>query len=332
VTLLYRALRPLLFRLDAERAHRWLLGLAARLGRWFVGRRQQRTLQGVGVAAGLIKDPKHLPAAALLGADFAEVGTLTRYVQAGNRPPRLFRLPRDRAIVNRMGFNNPGYHAALATLLRDRSPLSVGINLGKGKRTPNRALYAELAEGVQLFARVADFFVINVSSPNTPGLRALLAPEVLDDVLRRLRTVADRAARFWGRPHLPLLLKLHPDLGEAEQALLSWLPNAAIDGVVAVNTTVARGGLQSADAHVDAAGDGGLSGAPLAASRDRLVRAVRTHLGPERMIIAAGGIDSAAQARAAWTAGADVLEVYTGLIYAGPGLVRRLRRLSRAQA
>lgn len=331
---IYGWLRRLLFILPAEFVHRLVVaalrtlhGNLPRLGRTTAAPQAPR---GVGLAAGFIKSPRDLPAAHGLGFDFVEAGTLTRYPQDGNPAPRLFRLPADRAILNRMGFNNPGLHAAEG-MLRRRPDILLGINIGKGKRTPSAGLEAELAEAVALLTPYADFFVVNLSSPNTPGLRALLDPALLDGVLLRLANAREVAARFWRRPAPKLLLKLHPDLDAAAwRDMLSWLPAAAIDGVVFGNTTVGRGGLQTPGDVVAALGAGGVSGEPLWAGLTERLRAIRAALPADRLLIAAGGIDRPDRMRAALAAGADAVEIYSALIYEGPSVVGRLQRVSAA--
>lgn len=323
---LYAVVRRLLFLLPAEFAHRAVIAVLRRLPRpEAASRAAPAAIRGVGLAAGFIKDPADLAAVERVGFDFAEVGTLTRYAQDGNSKPRLFRLPDDRALVNRMGFNNPGLHAAERALRRPSS-LVVGVNVGKGKRTPARRLETELAEAVALLTPYADFFVVNLSSPNTPGLRALLDPALLGGVLDRLGEARRTAARFWGRPMPPLLLKLHLDLDpEAWRAMLSWLPSAAIDGVVVSNTTVSRDGLSSSAEAVGACGAGGLSGNPLWPRLERALPEIRAVLPAGRILIAAGGIDSPARGRRAQALGANAIEIYTGFIYGGPPLVAQLR-------
>jgi dihydroorotate dehydrogenase len=327
---IYAPLRRLLFLLPAEFVHRFSVGV---LRCFFRALRRTprigeapRLPRGIGLAAGFVKHPRDLAVAAGLGFDFVEAGTLTRYPQGGNPQPRLFRLPLDRAILNRMGFNNPGIHAADASLRR-RPGIVTGINIGKGKRTPAVALEAELREAVALLTPAADFFVVNLSSPNTPGLRALLEPALLDGVLVRLRDARAAAARFWQRPVPPLLLKLHPDLEPAAwAAMLAWLPGAAVDGVVFGNTTVSRSALRTPAVRVAEIGAGGVSGEPLWAGLDERLRALRAVLPAGRHLIAAGGIDRPERVRTAIAAGADAVEIYTALIYEGPSVIGRLRR------
>lgn len=327
LTLLYRLVKPFLFLFDPERIHDLTTTL---LGFWPVSVAPPRVpgfkLAGLslpnplGLAPGFVKDARRLQAATKLGFGFIEIGTLTRLPQAGNPKPRLFRLPQDRALINRFGFNNPGYHTTVAALRRGRK-IIVGANLGKGKRTPIAMLSEELSEGVNLLTPYVDFFVVNLSSPNTPGLRALLEPQLLDGVLRRLAHERRKAAAFWQVPLRPLLLKLHPDLEpKAWRQMLDWLPQASIDGVIATNTTTSRSGLTTAATEVAACGAGGLSGAPLAPARMRMLRELRSVL-PQATLIAVGGISSAEDVRASLDAGANAVEVYTGLIYSGPATV-----------
>lgn len=328
---IYAIARWLLFLLPAEFVHRFSVGLL-RLGFRRVRRVPSpdvapRVPKGVGLAAGFVKHPRDLPVAAGLGFDFVEAGTLTRYPQGGNPRPRLFRLPLDRAILNRMGFNNPGVHEAEGAL-RHRPDIVTGINIGKGKRTPAVALEGELREAIALLTPAADFFVVNLSSPNTPGLRALLEPALLDGVLARLYEARVVAARFWQRPVPPLLLKLHPDLEPAAwEAMLAWLPSAALDGIVFGNTTVRRNALHTPEARVTALGAGGLSGEPLWAGLEERLRVVRAALPEGRFLIAAGGIDRRERAQAALAAGADAIEIYSALIYEGPSVIGRLRNV-----
>ncbi len=338
MSFLYGWIKPLLFRLDAEFVHNIVSAFASFLGKVFYRFRrptQTASIAGVpianrvGLAPGFVKNPRHRWIAPLLGFGFLEVGTLTRLGQSGNPRPRIFRLPLDRALVNRMGFNNPGYHNA-GRYLRGSFPLATGVNIGKGKRTPPEQLFSELAEGIRLFTRSAAFFVINLSSPNTPGLRALLEPELLGDVLSRLRIVRHESARFWQVDEPPILLKLHPDLdGGAWQAMREWLPDAPIDGVVATNTSIGREGLASGPEEIDRIGYGGLSGRPLAPFRNQMLRELRSVLPPDKALIAVGGIMSGNDARECLRLGADACELYTGLIYSGPGIVKDAVRSTR---
>lgn len=320
--MLYPLLRPLIFALDAERAHRLTIA-ALKLRRG--GRPQEpdpvlsTTVAGlafpnpVGLAAGFDKDGE-VPAAMLgLGFGFVEVGTLTPRPQAGNPKPRLFRLADDLAVINRMGFNNGGQRAARARLAR-RGPGIVGANIGANKESTDRI--ADYAEGVRAMAAVADYLTVNISSPNTPGLRALQDRGALDALL-----AAVLEARRDGGP--PVFLKVAPDLETADLDAIGEVSLArGIDGLIVSNTTVARPPLRSA--HAGEAG--GLSGAPLNALALERLGDFRRATGGKLPLIAAGGISSGADAYARIRAGASLVQLYTALVYEGPGLARRICR------
>lgn len=330
----YRVARPLLFAFDPERIHRLTIaGLrfagAGSLGRWLlrlaggapatpIGAVQLLGLafrNHVGIGAGFDKDARALRGWAALGAGFVEVGTVTPLAQAGNPRPRLFRLVADEALVNRMGFNNAGA-AALARevmLVRDALPpgFVVGVNIGRAAGTPPERASDDYLEAFRLVAPVADYVAINVSSPNTPGLRDLQDPQLLTGLLRALR---DSGKQLGCEP--PLLVKLAPDLAAADfDALVAALAEAA-DGLILANTTVARHDLRSRQR--DEAG--GLSGPSLRDGMLESVRRART-LAPSLPIMASGGIFSGADVAAACKAGADLVQLWTGLVYRGPGLI-----------
>jgi len=321
----YPALRPALFALDPERAHRLALAALALAGHRRVGLRDGAPLERmglrfpnrVGLAAGFDKSAVAVDGLGGLGFGFIEVGTVTPRPQRGQPRPRLFRLPAADALVNRLGFPNDGAQQVARRLAARRYAGIVGVNIGKNAATPNERAIEDYLACVRCLRGVADYLVVNVSSPNTPGLRALQAPEHLRPLLAALR-----AELAHGR-HVPLLAKLSPDLAPEELAALAALVRElGLDGVVAVNTTLARERLP-AGAAVPA---GGLSGRPLAARALAAVAALRQALGPGPTIIGVGGIDSGAAARAMLAAGADLVQLYTGLIYRGPGLVRECRR------
>jgi dihydroorotate dehydrogenase len=318
----YPLLRPLIFALDAERAHR--LTIAALKLR--PGRRPPAPdpvlatrVAGlefpnpVGLAAGFDKDAE-VPAAMLgLGFGFVEVGTLTPRPQPGNPKPRLFRLAEDRAAINRMGFNNGGLAAARARLAR-RGPGIVGANIGANKDSADRII--DYADGVRAMAGVADYLTVNVSSPNTPGLRALQDRAALDALL-----AAVIEARGDAGP--PVFLKVAPDLEAADVAAVAEVSvTRGIDALIVSNTTVSRPPLRSPHA-VEA---GGLSGAPLGALALERLRDFRRAAGGRLPLIAAGGIASGADAYARIRAGASLVQLYTALVYEGPGLARRVCR------
>ena len=283
------------------------------------------TFPGVlGLAAGFDKNGTGIDALAALGFGFIEIGTITGEPQPGNPKPRLARLPDDRAVVNRMGFNNDGAEVVARRLARrssrlkgtTRSPL--GINIGKTKVVPEddeTAVLADYAKSTRLLSPYADYLVVNVSSPNTPGLRSLQAVERLEPLLREVRTVADATTAA----KVPLLVKIAPDLADEDVLAVADLALALeLDGVVATNTTISRDGLRSSPAKIEAAGAGGLSGAPLTARADEVVAMLRGRLGPDPVIIGVGGISTAEQAKARLNAGATLLQGYTAFIYEGP--------------
>ncbi len=276
----------------------------------------------LGIAAGFDKDARVLPGLALLGFGHVEVGTLTPLPQPGNPRPRIFRIPADRAIINRMGFPNAGVEDALPRLARlaavSRNAI-LGVSIGKQKETPLERAADDYEALIDAAAPFADYLAVNVSSPNTPGLRELQGGRYLDELLARLVARRNAAAR-----RRPLLVKIAPDLDDAElDAMLEVFLARGVDGVIATNTTLSRDGLT--DRRL-AGETGGLSGAPLARRATALVRAIRDRAGDRLPIIAAGGIFTADDARARLDAGASLLQVYTGLVYEGPGIAGAILR------
>ena len=319
---LYTALRPLLFTLDAERAHRATIralklkpaGVApATDPRLAIEVAGLRFPNPVGLAAGFDKDAQVPDAMLGLGFGFAEVGTLTPFPQAGNPRPRLFRLVEDEAVINRMGFNNGGQAAAHERLLRRNArPGIVGVNIGANKDAADRI--ADYARGVQVMAGVARYLTVNISSPNTPGLRALQDRGALDDLLG-----AVMAARQPGGP--PVFLKVAPDLETADIDDIAEISAAhRLDGLIVSNTTISRPPLGSR--HAGEAG--GLSGAPLKRLAQQRLIDFRTATGGAMPLIAAGGIASAEDAYARIRAGASLVQLYSALVYEGPGLAKRI--------
>jgi len=319
---LFALVRPLVFALDPERAHR----LTVRALKLLPTHAPQRTdpalsvsLAGlefpspVGLAAGFDKDAEVPDAMLSLGFGFVEVGTVTPLPQPGNPKPRLFRLSEDRAVINRMGFNNQGQAAALARLGRRRRRGIVGINVGANKDATDRV--ADYASGVRLMAPVADYLTINISSPNTPGLRALQSGDALGELLD-----AVAQARAPGGP--PVFLKVAPDLEPAEIDAVVKTAMGRIDALIIGNTTLSRPKLHSPDA----AEAGGLSGAPLAALALQRLRDFRSASGGSLPLVAAGGIESAEQAWERIKAGASLVQLYSALVYHGPGLARTITR------
>ena len=338
--MLYRTLlRPLLFLLPPEVAHYWgmatmrLLSGAPALLRLFQRPRDAslgQTLWGrrfetpIGLAAGLDKDAEAYQALGALGFGHVEVGTLTAQAQPGNPQPRLFRLPLDRALINRMGFNNCGARAAAERIGR-RPPrfARLGINIGKTKVVSADAAAEDYAISTRLLAPFADYLVVNVSSPNTPGLRDLQAVQQLRPLLLRVQ----REMAAVREPPPPLLVKIAPDLSDQEiDEVADLCLSLGIAGIIATNTTVARDGLRTPAEQVTRCGAGGLSGPVL---RDRalaVLRRLRTRLGSRLTLVSVGGVETADDVWLRLAAGASLVQVYTGFIYGGPGLPARLGR------
>ncbi len=272
----------------------------------------------IGLAAGLDKNADHVDALGALGFGFIEVGTVTPRPQNGNPRPRLFRLPRHRALINRMGFNNKGVDHAVARLRGRRFAGIVGVNVGKNRDTPLERALEDYGYGLEQAYPVADYVTINLSSPNTPGLRTLQTGEAFDDLLSGLGERRDRLADAHGR-RVPLLVKIAPDLENAELAgIAAAVRRHGVDGVIATNTTADHSTV-AGSRHGDEAG--GLSGAPLTQRANGVLRTLATRLEGAVPLIGCGGIMSDADAAERSAAGASLLQLYTGLIYRGPALV-----------
>ncbi len=320
---LYPLIRPLFFRLDAERAHGLSVAALERLPVRKPARRDPRLAMRVagldfptpvGLAAGYDKDARVPDAMLGLGFGFVEVGTLTPLPQAGNPQPRLFRLAEDHAVINRMGFNNGGQAAAYARLAGRSRRGIVGVNVGANKDSADRV--ADYVKGVAMMAPVADYLAINISSPNTPGLRALQEAAALDELL-----AAVIEARGPGGP--PIFLKVAPDLDSKDiDALAKVVVDRRLDALIVANTTVSRPPLSS----LHAGEQGGLSGEPLRPLALQRLRDFRHATGGAIPLVAAGGIGSAADAYARIRAGASLVQLYSALVYAGPGLAKRIAR------
>lgn len=335
-----RVVKPLLFRLSPETAHG--LGMAAlraaapfaflgRFGRVADSRLAITLGRGadaltfpnpVGLAAGFDKDGVALAGLAALGFGFLEVGTVTPRPQPGNERPRLWRFPAQRALVNRMGFNNDGVEALAVRWNRVGDlGIPVGANIGKNKDTPNDRAVDDYSVGISRLFDRADFFVVNVSSPNTPGLRDLLAPGQLGPLLGALRRRVDELMAERRKPKRPLLfVKISPDDSPGD-SLVETVVDAGFDGIVATNTTRDRTGLPSG-----ASAEGGLSGEPLRSRSTEIVRRLFRAARGRLDIIGAGGVFSAADALEKIEAGAALVEIYTGFVYGGPGIAREISR------
>jgi dihydroorotate dehydrogenase len=345
---MYRLLyRMVLRRLPAETAHRagfWLIralaavpGAAWGLRRWLGPRDPVLRVRALrlefpgplGLAAGFDKDARGTAGLGALGFGFVEVGTVTARPQPGNDRPRMFRLPADRALVNRMGFNNAGAAAAAARLRRQGggrrfgTRTIVGVNIGKTRAVPEEQAAGDYAASARAVAGVADYVVVNVSSPNTPGLRDLQAADRLRPVLAAVRAALDEGAA--GGRRVPLLVKIAPDLADADvDAVADLAVGLGLDGIIATNTTVSRDGLASSPAEIAAAGAGGLSGPPLRRSALAVLRRLRARAGDRLVLIAAGGIETPDDAWERLRAGATLVQAYTGFVYGGPLWPRRI--------
>ncbi|MCA1926624.1 MAG: quinone-dependent dihydroorotate dehydrogenase [Thiobacillus sp.] len=326
----YPLLRPALFSLEPEDAHRLTLAgldLAYRIGLLGLPPRSAgrpvRVMgldfpNAVGLAAGLDKDGAHIRALAALGFGFVEIGTVTPRPQAGNPQPRLFRLPRAQAIINRMGFNNLGVDTLVRNVAASGFTGVLGINIGKNKDTPNEQAADDYLACLDKVYAHASYVTVNISSPNTQNLRELQKDEALDALLSAIKLRQGELAQRHGK-YVPIALKIAPDLDDTQiAAIAALLMMHRMDAVIATNTTLAReavAGLPHADE------TGGLSGAPVRAASTRAIRALAHHLGNEMPIIGVGGILSGADAQEKIAAGASLVQLYSGLIYRGPALV-----------
>ncbi|WNL37957.1 quinone-dependent dihydroorotate dehydrogenase [Halomonas sp. PAMB 3232] len=327
---MYQLTRSLLFRLDPETAHGLTLTALDKL--YQAGGVERlygpavsdpvelmglRFANRVGLAAGLDKNADHLDALGALGFGFVEVGTVTPKPQPGNDKPRLFRLAKHGAIINRFGFNNKGVLHLVEQVKKRRYAGLVGINIGKNLTTSVDGALGDYLTCLEAVHGVADYVTVNVSSPNTPGLRTLQFGDQLDALLGPLRERANELDAQTGR-RVPLLIKIAPDMSDEEIALVAQsITRNAFDGVIATNTTVERSAVKG---HVHAEEAGGLSGRPVFEPSNRIIRALRAHL-PGLPIIGVGGIDSPKKAQEKLAAGADLVQLYSGLIYEGPKLV-----------
>ena len=322
--------RPMLLAFDPETAHEMTLrSLEAGLYPKAAGaddRRLAVTAFGItfpnplGIAAGFDKDARVPDAALGLGCGFAEVGTITPLAQAGNPKPRVFRLIKDRAVINRLGFNNGGHAGALERLSRRSRTGIVGVNIGANKDTADRV--GDYVAGLETFYRLASYFTVNISSPNTPGLRDLQAPAALDELLGRV--LAARAKRVaGGEARVPIVVKIAPDIAEEDlPAIVARMMAHGVDGIAVSNTTLARAGIGDAETGRQT---GGLSGRPLFHRSTVVLARVHRLTGGTVPLIGIGGIDSGETALAKIEAGASLLQLYTGLIYEGPSLIGRIK-------
>ena len=331
-------LRPLLFRIDAEKAHHFTLntfrklllvpGAKATIKSLFECNAASLKTETfgltfpnpVGLAAGFDKNAEFIDVLATLGFGFIEIGTVTPKPQPGNDKPRLFRLPKDRAIINRMGFNNQGVDVVVERLKRRKADIIVGGNIGKNKMTPNENAISDYEICFEKLFDFVDYFVVNVSSPNTPGLRELQEKEPLTGLLIHLQNLNQKH-----RKAKPLLLKIAPDLTESQLDDIAEIANATqLAGLIATNTTISRKNLNSSESEVVNMGTGGLSGKPLADHSTEILKKLHTKLGENVPLIGVGGIMAPEDAVSKFKAGAKLVQVYSGFIYTGPDLLKQI--------
>lgn len=341
----YRLLRSSLFALPPEAAHRAattalnaaLSTSAARSASRAVLEVRDPTLvtecfgvrfpNPVGLAAGFDKSGGSFNSLGALGFGFIEIGTVTAHPQRGNPAPRLFRLPADRALLNRMGFNNPGAEAVASRLASAQIEPVLGINLGKSKVTPLEEATADYLRSLERLEPYARYVVVNVSSPNTPGLRQLQDAAPLRELLRALRSRAAELAQKRGAPPAPILLKIAPDLTDPQVEEVAGIAREeGIAGVIATNTTLSRDGLVTPAREVEPLGAGGISGAPVHQRALNVIARVHRSTGGHLPVVGVGGIFSAEDAWRAIRAGASLVQLYTGFVYGGPAVVRDINR------
>ncbi len=339
---MYNLIKPLLFSMDPERAHSLTTKLITRFSKvpgaiallnnaWdFQHPNLQTECMGlsfknpVGLAAGFDKDAAYIDPMSALGFGFIEVGTVTPQAQSGNPKPRLFRLTEDRALINRMGFNNSGVDVMIQNLKKSKAgTVIVGGNIGKNKVTPNEKALEDYLLLFKKLLKHVDYFVVNVSSPNTPGLRALQEKVPLSNLLGEIQ----RENKIGENPK-PILLKIAPDLSLAQlDDILDVVVDQGLSGIIATNTTIDRKNLKISDIELERIGPGGLSGAPLTASSANILKYIRKHAPADLCIISVGGIMTVDDAMQRLDNGANLLQIYTGLVYAGPTLVRDINKV-----
>ncbi len=336
---MYQLLKPLFFKFDAEKVHYSVMGLL-RFGYKFPFGKSilkalydskndglEKTVFGlkfknpIGLAAGFDKNGQYIDELATLGFGFVEVGTVTPRPQDGNDKPRLFRLPQDEAIINRMGFNNLGVDAMVENLKKVKTKdIIIGGNIGKNKDTPNENAIEDYAICFEKLYDYVHYFVINVSSPNTPGLRALQDKEPLTNLINAL--LEKRKSHTVSKP---ILLKIAPDLNEDQlNDIIAITNNTALDGLVISNTTISREELQSAESLVKSLGAGGLSGKPVLQKSNDVLAYIAPKI--QKPIIGVGGIQKSADMQSKFQNGASLVQIYTGFIYEGPAMVKCLKR------
>jgi dihydroorotate dehydrogenase len=337
---MYRLLRPILFLFDPEKVHHFAFSFLQVLSRIPGVMALQRMLfddespvlekqllgltfrNRVGLAAGFDKDASLIDELSCFGFGFIEIGTLTPHPQPGNERPRLFRLPADGAIVNRMGFNNNGVIDAVERLKARESSVIIGGNIGRNKITPNDKAFEDYNYCIEALHPYVDYFVVNVSSPNTPNLRELQEKEPLKNLMNQVKRLVDSKENS-----RPVLLKISPDLTVSQlDDVIQILKETRTDGVIATNTTISREHLTSPSELVKSIGAGGVSGRPIHQKSNAVIAYLRKEMGADYPIIGVGGIMSPEDALDKIQAGADLVQIYTGFIYEGPGIVKRINR------
>lgn len=341
LTILYKYfIRPIFFRFDPEKVHHYTVkllsflffipGMKALVKRVFVRNDPslEREVMGikftnpVGLAAGFDKDATMVDLLDAYGFGHIEIGTLTPKPQPGNDKPRLFRLVKDRAVINRMGFNNDGVEEAIKRLKKRKTDIIIGGNIGKNKLTPNESAVSDYEFSFEALFDTVDYFVVNVSSPNTPNLRELQERKPLEELLSRLQVRNNAKSK-----RKPILLKIAPDLTEGQlEDIVAIVQETKIDGVIATNTTIERSNLVESKEKLTEIGPGGLSGKPLRERATEVIRFLRDRLGEDLVIIGVGGIMKPEDAIEKIRAGADLIQVYTGFIYNGPAFIKNINK------
>lgn len=333
-----RIIKPIFFLFSPEKAHYLAMDVLQHMLRWpliggFIKKSFKSNYSGkpvevagltfahpIGLAAGFDKDARWIDSLSHLGFSFIEIGTVTPKAQPGNEQPRLFRLPKDEALINRMGFNNQGSAAAAERLRRRKSNVIIGGNIGKNKTTPNEEALSDYLAAFHDLHDVVDYFAVNVSSPNTPGLRELQDKAPLQSLLQTLEDENKKYSKY-----KPIFLKIAPDLTHEQlNDIIAIVNETKIAGVIATNTTISREGLRTGSDELASIGAGGLSGAPVRGKSTEVVRYLHSAGKGAFPIIAAGGVHSAEDALEKIHAGASLVQVYTGFVYEGPAIVKKI--------
>ncbi|MGZ5242542.1 MAG: quinone-dependent dihydroorotate dehydrogenase [Bacteroidia bacterium] len=336
---MYQTIKNILFKMDAEQAHHFTMRLlsVARFmpffNTFFSGKLKDekhlgKTVAGlyfpnpIGMAAGFDKNALYLDTLAQLGFGFIEIGTVTPKPQEGNPKPRLFRLPQDQALINRMGFNNDGAEVIASRLKNRNKNIVVGGNIGKNKVTPNESAVSDYLICFEALYEYVDYFVVNVSSPNTPNLRELQDKDALYELLNSVQQ-----ANMQKPKQKPVFLKIAPDLSNSQlDEIIEIVKQTNIAGIIATNTTISREGLKTDKAEVEKIGAGGLSGKPLTERAIQILQYLRKNLPKEIALISSGGVMTAEDAANRLKSGADLVQLYTGFIYEGPQLIKRIKQ------